>query len=103
MSDLSKYEILLNELNTIEAQLSILIHKNKELIAQTGNQEMELLQLKKDNSILQLKIASLENENKALKNGGDNSLFNSLNLKERENLKVKLQNLLSKIDYHLSS
>ena len=103
MARLIKNEILLNELSAIETQLSILIHKNKELIAKIGNQEIELLHMRNENSILQQRIISLENEIKSPGNDGDNNLFNSLNLKERENLKVKLQNLLSKIDYHLSS
>ena len=103
MADLTKYEILLNELTAIEAQLSIIVHKNKELIGKVEEQEVELLRLRNENSFLQQKMVILESEIKAPKNDGENNLFNSLNLKERENLKVKLQNLLSKIDYHLSS
>jgi hypothetical protein len=103
MADLTKYETLLNELNAIEAQLSILVHKNKELIGKIERQEIELLQLRDDNSVMQQKVVALETEIKLPHSGGDNNLFNSLNLKERENLKVKLQHLLSKIDYHLSS
>ena len=103
MADITKYEILLNELSAIEAQISILAHKNKELAGKIENQEIELLRLRNENQQLQQKVVSLENDIKAPKNDGDNNLFNSLNLKERENLKVKLQNLLSKIDYHLSS
>jgi hypothetical protein len=103
VADLTKHEILLHELSAIEAQLLILIHKNKELISKIGDQEIELMRLRKENSYLQQKFISIESEIKAPKNDGDNNLFNSLNLKERENLKVKLQNLLSKIDYHLSS
>ena len=103
MADITKHEILLNELAAIEAQLSILVHKNKELIGKIGEQEIEMLKLRNDNSYLQQKIISLESEVKAPINDGDNNLFNSLNLKERENLKVRLQNLISKIDYHLSS
>jgi hypothetical protein len=103
MADLIKHEILLNELSAIESQLSILIHKNKELIGKIGDQETEILRLRNENSILLQKVMSLESETKKPWQDGDNNLFNSLNLKERENLKVKLQNLLSKIDYHLSS
>ena len=103
MADSTKHEILLNELSAIEAQLSALIHKNKELMVKLGDHEMELLRLRNENSMLEQKIMSLESDVKAPKNDGDNNIFNSLNLKERENLKVKLQNLLSKIDYHLSS
>jgi len=103
MADIIKHEILLNELSAIEAQVSTLIHKNKELIGKIGDQEIELLRLRSENSFLQQKIVSLESDIKTPGNDGDNNIFNSLNLKERENLKVKLQNLLSKIDYHLSS
>ena len=103
MADITKHEILLNELSAIEAQLSALVHKNKELMVKLGDAEIELLRLRNENSMLGQKIVSLESDIKAPKNDGDNNIFNSLNLKERENLKVKLQNLLSKIDYHLSS
>ncbi|MDR3626491.1 MAG: hypothetical protein P4L45_06645 [Ignavibacteriaceae bacterium] len=103
MADLTKHEILLNELSAIEAQLSILVHRNKELLGNIERQEVELLRLRDDNSVLQQKVVMLETETKVPQNDGDNNLFNSLNLKERENLKVKLQHLLSKIDYHLSS
>ena len=103
MADITKHEILLNELSAIEAQLSILVHKNKELAGKIGDQETELMRLRNENSFLQQKIAAVESEIKAPKNDVGDSLFNSLNLKERENLKVKLQNLVSKIDFHLSS
>jgi len=103
VADITKHEILLNELSAIEAQLSALVHKNKELMVKLGDAEIELLRLRNENSMLGQKIVSLESDIKAPKNDGDNNIFNSLNLKERENLKVKLQNLLSKIDYHLSS
>jgi hypothetical protein len=103
MADLIKHEILLNELSSIEAQLSTLINKHKELIEKIGKQETELLRIRNENSFLEQKIVLLETEMKAQKNDSDKNLFNSLNLKERENLKVRLQNLLNKINYHLSS
>jgi cell division protein FtsB len=103
LADLVKQEIVLSELNAIETQLAALIHKGKELFGKNEQLEEQLLILRKENSFLQQQVSSLENEIKSLKSDSENNLFNSLNLKERENLKIKLQNLISKIDYHLSS
>ena len=103
MADLTKYEILISELTSIESQVSTLIHKNQELLEQNAELQGQLIQLKNDNIFLTQKISSIEKEISSQNNEGENNLFNSLNLKERENLKVRLQNLISKIDYHLSA
>ncbi|MCL5029200.1 MAG: hypothetical protein M1480_09300 [Bacteroidetes bacterium] len=103
MADLTKYEILISELSSIEAQLSNLIHKNQELVEQNSELQSQLIQLKNENTYLTQKLSSLEKETNSQNNEGEINLFNSLNLKERENLKVRLQNLISKIDYHLSA
>jgi len=103
LAEISKNDILISDLSAIETQLSILINKNKDLSTKNVDIEENLNSLKKENSILLQKIASLENEIKNIGESSEENLFNSLNLKERENLKVKLQNLITKIDYHLSS
>ena len=55
------------------------------------------------NSILQKKIIELEQEILLAKQDDDGNIFNTLNSKEKENLKLKLQDIISKIDFHLSS
>ncbi len=103
MAEISKNDILISDLSTIETQLSILINKNKDLNTKNIDLEETLNSLKKENSILLQKLSSLENDIKNIDENTETNLFNSLNLKERENLKVKLQNLITRIDYHLSS
>jgi hypothetical protein len=49
------------------------------------------------------KMDKLERDLNKLRDEGETNLFNSLNAKERESLKDKLQDLISKIDYHISS
>ncbi len=103
MAEISKNDILISDLSTIETQLSILINKNRDLNTKNIDLEETLNSLKKENSILLQKLSSLENDIKNIDENTETNLFNSLNLKERENLKVKLQNLITRIDYHLSS
>jgi predicted nuclease with TOPRIM domain len=103
LAEISKNDILISDLSTIETQLSILINKNRDLNTKNIDLEETLNSLKKENSILLQKLSSLENDIKNIDENTETNLFNSLNLKERENLKVKLQNLITRIDYHLSS
>jgi predicted nuclease with TOPRIM domain len=103
LAEISKNDILISDLSTIETQLSILINKNRDLNTKNIDLEETLNSLKKENSILLKKLSSLENDIKNIDENTETNLFNSLNLKERENLKVKLQNLITRIDYHLSS
>ena len=103
MAELSKNDILISDLSAVETQLSILINKNKDLSQKNVDLEESLESLKKENEILLQKLAALESEIKDIGENTETNLFNSLNLKERENLKVKLQNLITRIDYHLSS
>jgi cell division septum initiation protein DivIVA len=103
LAEISKNDILISDLSAIETQLSILINKNKDLSTKNIELEETLNSLKKENSVLLQKLAALENEVKNLDENTEANLFNSLNLKERENLKVRLQNLITRIDYHLSS
>ena len=103
MAEISKNDILISDLSSIETQLSILINKIKDLSTKNIELEETLNSLKKENSVLLQKLASLESEIKNIDESTETNLFNSLNLKERENLKVKLQNLITRIDYHLSS
>ncbi|MHB1686271.1 MAG: hypothetical protein ACYCVH_02710 [Ignavibacteriaceae bacterium] len=103
MADLTKYDILINDLSSIESRVSILISKFKDTFERNIELENLLAETKRENMLLLQEITKLENEIQSKKENGETNLFNSLTLKERDNLKVKLQNLISKIDYHLSS
>ncbi len=103
MSELTKQELLLNDLSTIESQISMLVHNNIDLKKRNGELENLLKLLKDENSVLVGKLEELENKLQEVSENTETSLFNTLNTKERENLKIRLQNLISKIDHHLSA
>ncbi|MFZ0455439.1 MAG: hypothetical protein WCE54_03580 [Ignavibacteriaceae bacterium] len=102
MPDLTKYEILLKDLETITSQVSILKHNYYDSEKRIKELEDMLSSYTKENLALQKKAENMENELKIFQNDSENDMINSLNLKERESLKVKLKDLISRIDYHLS-
>jgi len=104
LSEYSKSETLLNDLNSIETQVSILVSNCSDLTTRNSDIEKKLDSAQKLISDLNQKIKNLELELSEIKKEKDNrSLFNSISQIERANLKNKLQNLLTRIDYHISS
>ena len=103
MADYSKFDILLKDLNTVETQVAILNNKYKDGLQKNQDLENAVRELKLENAFLVEKLSKLDSELQNLQSGTDQDLFNSLNMKEKEDLKLKLRNLLSKIDFHISS
>jgi transcription initiation factor IIF auxiliary subunit len=103
LADYSKYDILLKDLNTVETQVAILNNKYKDELQKNQDLENTVKELKLENAFLVEKLSKLDSELQNLQSGTDQDLFNSLNMKEKEDLKLKLRNLLSKIDFHISS
>ena len=103
MNDLAKYDGLLNDFKTVESQVTVLKKKLEICLKQNEEFEKNIAELKKENSALLQKIDKLEKDFSKIQNEGETNLFNTLNVKERESLKDKLQDLISKIDYHISS
>lgn len=99
--DLTKYEILLNDLSLIESEVAILKDQLKDNSLRTIEVDALILKLKQENTLLKSKLTELEIENENLKKQPDT--FNILNNKDRDALKAKLQDVISKIDYHLSA
>lgn len=103
MAELSKQEIIINDLNSVQTQLSILINKYNDLFHRNADLELLLEEAKKENAALSQKVIKLQSELESVRSESDSNVFNTINPKEREDLKIKLQNLISRIDYHLSS
>jgi hypothetical protein len=103
VAEFSKFDILIKDLNLVETQVSILNNKYKDELQKNQDLEKSLIALKSENTFLIEKLSKLESELQNLQSGNNLDLFNSLNMKEKEELKLKLRNLLSKIDYHISS
>ena len=103
MSELSKYEVLLNDLSTLQAQAAILTNKCKDLTQRNEEVEGLLAETMKEKVNLAQKVSKLENDLEAIQINNAQNIINSFNEKEKESLKIKLQNLISRIDYHLSA
>ena len=103
MNELSKYESIISDLNLIETQAEVLKNKAKDIELRNIQVERTIEQLKAENAALNQKVAKLEGEIDKLIGKTELNIFNSLTSKEKETLKSKIENLISKIDYHLSS
>lgn len=77
--------------------------KFKELSKKCTDLEKLLEESKKENMVLTHKIVKLQGELEHFQQKNESIVFNSLNLKEKEELKVKLQDLISRINFHLSA
>jgi len=88
LPEISKLDIILDELASLEKQVINLTQKNKELLYDNSRLSLHINELEEQ-------LNSLNKENEILINS------NSLNSKEREELKQKINELVSKIDYHL--
>jgi predicted nuclease with TOPRIM domain len=101
--DLAKYDSLISDLIAIEAEIATLGNKLKDTEERKSELEIQIAKLRQDNSFLQKKVIELEQEILLSKQDDEGNVFTTLNSKEKENLKLKLQDIISKIDYHLSS
>lgn len=103
MNELSKYESIINDLNLIETQAEVLKNKAKDIEIRNIHIERAIEQMKAENAAFSQKVLKLEGEIDRLIGKAELNIFNSLTSKEKETLKSKIENLINKIDYHLSS
>jgi len=101
--DLAKYDSIIHDLSSIEAEIATIGNKLKDTEQRKTELEIQVAKLRQDNSILQKKMIEYEQEILLSKQDEEGNIFNTLNSKEKENLKLKLQDIISKIDFHLSS
>jgi septal ring factor EnvC (AmiA/AmiB activator) len=101
--DLAKYDSIIHDLSAIEAEIATLGNKLRDTEERKTELEIQVAKLRQDNSFLQKKIIEFEQEILLSKQDEEGNIFNTLNTKEKENLKLKLQDIISKIDFHLSS
>lgn len=103
MAELSKYEILLNDLNTIQTQVSVLKNKFKDTSQRNTELENLVIELKREKADLAEKIKFLEEEIINFERETKDRTLVTSNVEEREALKQKIQSLITRIDYHLSA
>lgn len=105
MAEISKFDIIVEELTSLEKQIVGISKRNTDIIVKFDALEKANKHLINENSSLKGKVLELESRIESLLNERDilikeNNLFN---LKEKENLKVQIDGLINKINHHLSS
>lgn len=103
MPELTKHEVLLNELSEIQTFVVELINSRKRLQEENTRLDRSFSGLREENKLLLQRVEALEKQLEDNGNNSLNSLFGSLDNNEKEELKTKIQNLVNRIDLHLSS
>ncbi|KAF0151159.1 MAG: hypothetical protein FD143_2194 [Ignavibacteria bacterium] len=104
MSETSKYDMFLDELNSLEKQIYYYFQKGTELAETNQGLNNRIALLERENEALKKKIAEIESKvSRTLLN--DQNLFgdDAFNIEEKEALKHKISELIARIDYHLRS
>ena len=101
---MAKYESLLNDLSTLESQITILKNQYSDLNGRNKELDIALEKTKQDNTSLYQRISSLEEEINYLKSRAEQGFGSgTLNAEEREEMKLKIKDLINRINFHLSA
>ncbi len=105
MSDSSeKYDSFMEELNDLEKQVYVLAQNVEDIKSENQDLQEEVNQISKEREVLKLELEETQAQLKNFKSDGLNGLdSNLIDSEEREKLKNKIGDLISKIDYHLRS
>ncbi|MGQ9643351.1 MAG: hypothetical protein ACUVT3_05800 [Ignavibacterium sp.] len=101
--DFAKYDSLIQDLTLIESEISTIVEKLRVSTQREQELEIQLAKAKQENAVLMKRINELEHQLENTQIKSENEYFGSLNSKEKEVLKQKIQNLITRIEYHLSS
>ncbi|NNJ51658.1 MAG: hypothetical protein HKP17_00645 [Ignavibacteriaceae bacterium] len=101
MVDLAKYETLITELTALESEIEILNDKYSDTLERNKELEVSLDSAQEDKNLLHQEVSRLEEDLQSIKQKAEEKI--NLNSEERENFKIKINDLISRINYHLSS
>ncbi|MCL6493384.1 MAG: hypothetical protein K6T54_01260 [Ignavibacterium sp.] len=101
--DFAKYDSLIQDLTLIESEIAAIVEKLRVSTQREQELEIQLVKAKQENAVLIKRISELEHQLENTQIKSENEYFGSLNTKEKEVLKQKIQNLITRIEYHLSS
>ncbi len=99
---MAKYEAMIKDLSTLESQITILKNQFGDTVRRNKELEVALEKSKQDNTLLYQRIAALDKELTDINKNAEEGL-NLLSLEDKESFKTKLQDLISRINYHLSA
>lgn len=104
MSESTKFEAFFDELSALEKQVYLLKRKHDELKKYKEDNKQRIAELEKENKLLKLKVEELEEK---LKSGNfvDGRYLEDLfsGFEEKEKFKKRIDELIQKVDDHLSS
>lgn len=103
MIESSKYDFFMDELTSLEKQIYSYIQKDFELSDQNKELKKQVVQLEKENEVLKLQLKELEEKISQESDNEGNASNDSINPEEKEILKSKIDDLITKIDFHLRS
>ncbi len=104
MTDTSKYDLFLKELNSLEKMINSFVQKNNELLETKKVLEKKVTQLQNENEVLKLKIDELEGKvEEVLNKRADLIDNNNISDVDREALISHIDDLIERIDYHIRS
>lgn len=104
MTDKSKYDYFMDELLSLEKQIYTVVQKSDELVDENNDLREEIENLQVENGALKNKLREIETSlTNQISDKKDLFSENSININEKEEIKEKIQNLISRLDYHLRS
>ncbi len=104
MAETTKYDLFIDELNTLEKQIYYFIQKGTEILESNQALNNRITLLERENDSLKKRISEIESKvSKSFVNSENLFGNESFNLEEKETLKNKISELIARIDYHLRS
>lgn len=99
----SKYDLFMDEIVSLEKMVQKFVSDNLTIEEEKVVLEKKVSSLQKENEVLVLKIKELEKKIIKTEEVTSVSGKTNLDLSERENLKNQIDDLITRIDYHIRS
>lgn len=104
MPDSSKYDFFMDELSSLEKMIYRFIQKFQEAEEAKSDLENQISRLEKENEVLKLKIEEIENKiSQSINFEKKYAEGNKINFTDADAIKSKINELITRIDYHLRS
>jgi predicted nucleic acid-binding Zn-ribbon protein len=103
LTDKSKYDYFMDELLSLEKQIYTVIQKSDELVDENNDLREEIENLQAENGALKNKLREIETSLTNHMSESSDLFSDNISKNEREEIKEKIENLISRLDYHLRS
>ena len=103
MTDKSKYDYFMDELLSLEKQIYTIIQKSDELVDENNDLREEIENLQAENGALKNKLREIETSLTNHMNESGDLFSDNISKNEKQEIKEKIENLISRLDYHLRS